>query len=261
MRSKRSSGGWLWPLALVALGVLLLANNFLLISGFNVSALLPLILVIIGGVILIRGDLFAGGGGKNFGITRGAVENAALEISAGPVDVQAYSLQREARLIAGQYAPDARPELNVDGVSARLRMDRAATPFFSLTPWSVALARDLPWKLYISTHLGQVSADLADLIVEGGVIATGFGDIHVTTPVEALAPIHIRSTLGSIRVTVPPGHSARVVVRQTRQFSVNVDEARYTSPEPNVYVARDADPERPEATIYVNGTFGDAYLI
>lgn len=261
MRPKGTSGGWLWSLALVALGAVMLANNFLLISGFNVSALLPLILVVIGGIVLIRGDLFGEGGGKNFGITRGSVENAALEISAGPVDVVAYGLQREARLIAGQYAPDSRPDLQVDGVNARLRMDRAATPFFSLTPWQVALARDLPWKIYISTHLGQVSVDMSDLIVDGGVIATGFGDIQVTAPHEALAPVYVRSTLGNIRVSVPPGYNTKVVVRTTRLFSLRVDEARYSSLEPNVYVARDPAPDQPEAVIYVNGTFGDAYLL
>lgn len=260
MRSRGSSGGWLWALALVALGVVLLLNNFLLISGFNVSTLLPLIFVIIGAIILLRGDIFAGGAGKNFGITRGSVESAALEISAGAIDVQVYGLQREGRLIAGQYAPDARPALSVEGANARLKMDRAATPFFSFTPWTVALARDLPWKLYTTAHLGQVNADLTGLIVDGGVIATGFGDIHLVTPTEVLAPIYVRSALGNIRVIVPPGQNVRIVCRESRLFSVNVDETRYTSPEPGVFLARDPSANHPEATLFVSGLFGDAYF-
>lgn len=260
MRSKGSPSSWLWPLALVAMGVVLLLSNFLLISGFNVSALLPLILVIIGAVILLRGDIFVGGGGKNFGITRGSVEAAALEISAGAIDVQAYALQREGRLIAGQYAPDSRPALSVEGTHAQLRMNRTATPFFSFSPWTVALARDLPWKLYVTTHLGQVNLDLSGLIIDGGVIGTGFGDIQLVMPTEALSPIYIKSALGSIRVVTPSGQNVRIVAKDSRFFSVHVDESRYASPEPGVYVTRDTIPNRPEALLYVSGVFGDAFL-
>ena len=45
MRATR--GLLLWSLALTALGIVLLLNNFLLLSGFNAGALWPLLLVII----------------------------------------------------------------------------------------------------------------------------------------------------------------------------------------------------------------------
>ncbi len=260
MRGSTSSGGWLWALGLVALGTVLLLDRFLLIPDFSTSALLPLVLVVIGLIVLVRGDLFAGGAGKSFGITRGSVENAAIEISAGAVDVQVYPLQREGRLIAGQYAPDARPALDVQGVEAKLRLDRAATPFFSFTPWQAALARDLPWKVYITTHLGQVSANCEALIIGGAVIATGVGDIHFTAPSEALAPIYLRSALGNVHLTTPPGHAARLIVKPTRLFRVHVDATRYIEESEGVYLARDAAPDRPEAVIYISSTFGDAYL-
>jgi len=260
LRTRGTSGGWLWSVALIALGIVLLLNNFLLISGFNVQTLLPLILVVLGVVILVRGDLFAGGTGKNFGITRGSVESAALEISAGAIDVQVYPLQREGRLIAGQFAPDSRPALSVEGVDARLRLDRAATPFFAFTPWQIALARDLPWKVYVSTHLGQVNIDCGGLIVAGGVIATGVGDIQFVVPSEALAPLYLRSSLGNIRVQAPAGHSVRVIAKPTRLFRIHADETRYEQVEPGVYRARDSVSDRPEIVLFVSSVFGDAYL-
>ena len=125
MRAKGSRGLWLGSLALLALGVLLLLNNFLLLSGFNVGALWPLLLVIVGVLVLLRGDFMPGADARTFGITRGSVESATLEISAGEIDVVARALQREGRLIAGQFALDSRPQLSVQDTHAYLRMDRA----------------------------------------------------------------------------------------------------------------------------------------
>ena len=103
-------------------------------------------------MILLRGDFVPSDEARSFGITRGSVESAALEISAGEIDVQAYALQREGRLIAGQYAANSRPTLDVQETHANLKMDRAATPWLSFADWRVALARDLPWSLFVTTQ-------------------------------------------------------------------------------------------------------------
>ncbi|MBC7869431.1 MAG: hypothetical protein H7Y09_01220, partial [Chitinophagaceae bacterium] len=158
MRAKSSRGVMVGALILVALGVVLLLNNFYFLGGFNVFALSPLLLLLVGAVILLRGDIL-NGGGRNFGITRGSVESASLEVSAGAIDVSLRALTREGRLIAGQYAEDSRPQLIVDDAHAFLRLDRAATPFFAFADWEINLARDLPWDVYVSTSLGQADLD------------------------------------------------------------------------------------------------------
>lgn len=260
MRARGSRGLWLGSIALLALGIVLLLNNFLLLSGFNVLTLWPLLLVVAGAIILLRGDILPGTDARTFGITRGSVESATLEVSAGEIDVVARALQREGRLIAGQYAFDSRPELSVQDTHTTLRMDRAATPWLSFANWEVALARDLPWGLFVSTSLGQIDLDLRGLIIQKAVLASGIGDIRLVCPQEALEPIILRSTIGSIRVLTPLGTNVRVMVSGPRLFRVHVDEARYDQPEPGVYVSRDADKNAPQTLIYVGGTFGDAYL-
>jgi hypothetical protein len=251
---------WIGSLTLVALGIILLLNNFLLISGFNVAALSPLILVVVGAAILLRGDLLPGKDARSFGITRGSVEAALLEVHAGEIDVQARALTRDGRLIAGQYAADSRPSLTVQDTAAYLRMERAATPWLSFADWDVGLARDLPWGLYISTSLGQVNLDLTGVIVQRALIATGLGDIRLVCPDEALEPLTLRSNLGDIRVLTPPGCRVRVTTHGGRMFRVHADAARYQALEPGVYVSRDADASRPLIEIRVSGVFGDAYL-
>jgi hypothetical protein len=260
VRARGSRGLWLGSLALLALGAVLLLNNFLLLSGFNVSTLWPLLLVIVGAIVLLRGDLLPGTDSRTFGITRGSVEAATLEVNAGAIDVVARALQREGRLIAGQYAFDSRPQLTVQDTHTHLRMDRAATPWLSFANWEVALAHDLPWGVYVSTSLGQIDLDLRGLIIQKAVLASGFGDIRLVCPQEALEPLVLRSTIGSIRVMAPPGSRARIYTRGPSFFGVHIDESRYVQQAPGVYVSRNADTINPEIEIYVSGTFGDAYL-
>ncbi|MFQ3565658.1 MAG: hypothetical protein SNJ59_01550 [Aggregatilineales bacterium] len=260
MRARGSRGVLIGGLAALGLGVVLLLNNFLLISEFNVGALWPLGLVIAGTLVLLRGDLLPGAAARTFGITRGSVESASLEISAGEIDVQAQALTREGRLIAGQFAFDARPQLSLHEAHAHLRFDRSATPWLSFAPWQVSLARDLPWAIFVSTSLGNVNLDLSGLIVQRAVIGTGMGDIRLVCPQEAFEPIALRSAAGTIQVLTPPGLRARISCTGSSVFRIHADEARYDQIEPGVFISRDADANAAQVEIQVRGTFGDAYL-
>jgi hypothetical protein len=260
VQKEESRGPVLWPLLLVAVGVVILLDNFLLLGDFNVAGLLPLILVVAGAQILLRGDLLPGSGIKTFGITRGSVESGTLEISAGDIDVSIRSLEREGRLIAGQFAAESRPHLDVDANHATLKFHRADTPWYAFVDWQIALARDLPWQIFASTHIGQLNFDLSNLIIQEAVIATGIGDIRLVSPEEALAPLYVRSALGTIHIQTPRGHASRIYAREGLMFGVRMDETRYVQPEPGVYESLDSEPDAPVVEIHVNGTFGDAYL-
>lgn len=258
--SRGSAGPVIWPLVLAVVGVILLLDNFLLLGDFDASLLWPLLLVLVGAQILLRGDFAPGWDVKTFGITRGSVESATLEISAGEIDVNLRALQREGRLIAGQFASQSRPYMGVNEAHALLKMDRAATPWLSFADWEMGLARDLPWQLFISTHLGQVNVDLSGLILQDASIATGIGDIRLVCPREAFGTLRLRSALGSIQLVTPHGCNTRITVEGSRVFGVHVDENRYMQIEPGVYAAHDADPDAPLIEVHISGTFGDAYL-
>lgn len=261
MRStKETRGPLLLPLAFIALGIALLLNNFLLLGGFNLSALWPLLLVLAGAQILLRGDLLPDAEGRTFGLTRGSIESATLEISAGEIDVNLRSMQREGRLIAGQYAADSRPELDVTDTHARLRMNRSATPWMSFADWQLGLAHDLPWQVFVSTHLGQVQLDLSEIIIQDVLAATGVGDIRVIAPLEAFGALQLRSTLGDIHFRTPDGYAARVYVQPSSLFKLHVDENRYRQADDGMYIAAGANPNQPMVDVYITGTFGDGYL-
>lgn len=260
MPAKGSRGPWLWPLVLTIIGILLLLNNFLLMGGFDVTRLWPLLLVTAGAALLLRGDWLPNNEAKTFGITRGSVESATVEIHAGEIDVQMQALQQEGRLIAGQYALGCRPAMRVDDTHAVLKMERAATPWLSFADWELGLARDLPWRVLVSTHLGQVNIDLSDIIVQDATIATGIGDIRLVCPPEAFGALRLQSALGNIHVITPVGSRVRITAESGRLFRVHADELHYEAFDDGVYLAREADPSAPLVEVSIRGTFGDAYL-
>lgn len=261
--ARSAKGPVILPLLVAVIGILLLLNNFLILRDFNIASLLPLLLVVMGGQILLRGDFVPGSDFRTFGITRGSVEAATLEINAGEIDVTLQALQggrSQERLIAGQYAAGARPELRAEGVQAHLRLDRARTPWVSFADWELGLARELPWQLYVSTSLGQVNADCSNLVIEKALLSTGPGDIRFVIPLEAFEAILLKSTLGSIHVVTPPGVRARITIQRGRLFDVHVDKHRYTEEFPGLYLARAPHTDAPVVDIVIQGGAGDAYL-
>lgn len=260
MKAQQSRGSWFFPIILILIGVVLLLNNFLLLGDFDATRLLPLIFVAVGAIVLLRGDVLPGSQPRSFGITRGSVESGTLEIQAGEIDVNLRRLQREGRLIAGQFAQDSRPVLESIDTHANIFMNRRQTPWTAFNDWQVALAHDLPWQIYISSSLGQINADCSGLIVQDAVIATGIGDIQFTCPQETLDTIHLQSALGNIHILTNISQHVVVHVKQSRLFDVKVDFNRFEEVEPNVYATRDADLGAPITHITVRGTFGNAYL-
>lgn len=258
-KTKPSRGPWLWPLLLVVIGVVLLLHNFLLLGSFNVLDLWPVVLVLLGAQILLRGDFLPSADARTFGITRGSVQSATLEISSGEVDVELQALQREGRLIAGQYAHQSRPALSVSDAHAHLRMFRSSTPWLSFADWQLGLARDLPWQILSTSYLGQVNMDLTGLIIQNVVVATGIGDIRLVCPYEAFEPLYLRSALGNLHVVTPTGHNIRIHVTGSRLLRIHADESRYAQID-DAFVARDAGEDAPLVEVHLSGTFGDVYL-
>lgn len=259
-KAKSGSGPVLWPVILVIVGVVFLLNNFLLLGDFNVFALLPLLLVVAGVQILLRGDLLPGVEGRAFGITRGSVESGTIEVSSGGIDVRVGGLHRSGGLVAGQFAAHTRPRLQVRDTHTLLSFHRADTPWWDWAAWHIEVAGDLPWQFLVRAHLGQINLDLSALIVHEAAASTWFGDITLSAPPEAFHALRLRSRFGNIYVTTPPGYHTCIIVEGGRLFRVHADIYRYHTPEPNVFVATEVADDAPLVTIYLHGTFGDAYL-
>ncbi|MCZ7544739.1 MAG: DUF5668 domain-containing protein [Anaerolineae bacterium] len=234
MRSQSDRAPRLWPLVITAVGVLLLLSNFRLLT-FDVVQLWPLLVIALGIQLLRQGDFGLSWQGQTFGITRGSVERATLEADAGELDLNLRALRKEGRLVAGQYTARSRPSLEVQHNEATLRMRRGQTWLLSLADWEVGLARDLPWRLLLSAHLGVLSIDLSEVEIEEARLATGIGDIRLVCPGIPSGPIWARSTLGNISVEVPAHVAAAVRVRSTALSNVKASD-RFSKVAPGLWV-------------------------
>lgn len=261
-RSKSSKSPLLWTSLLVIIGVLLLLSNFLLLQGFNLLNLAPLLLVILGAGILLRGDILPSDDFRTFGITRGNIESASLEISAGDIDVtiEPIAEANSERLITGQYAQHSRPSLDVQDVHAALRMERSQTPWLSFADWDMALSRDLPWQIVATSAIGQMNLNLSKVIIQNALISTGLADIHLTCPAEAFEALYLRSNLGHITVHTPLHYNVRIAIEAGRFSKLHVDESRYELLENQLYLSKNADSDLPMVDIVISNSFGDIFL-
>lgn len=252
---------FLLPVLLVVVGAVLLIGNFLLVGVFNVGNLGFLLLVVLGVMVLLRGDAVPSADARTFGITRGSVESASLIINASDIDVVIEPLASLERLISGQYAYNARPGLAVEGTHAALVLDRRHTSLLTFADWEMALAPQMPWAISCSTSFGQIDADLSGLIIDQAEFYSGIGSICLVAPQEVLGdPIIVKATLGNIHLQTPPGYGVRVRVAHGRFFRVHVDTARYTVAEDGLYLANDAHTDALPTDIVLSGSFGDVYL-
>lgn len=260
-RPTSTRGPVVWPLLLVGVGILLLMHNFLLLGDFDLTSLWPLALVVVGAIILLRGDATPSNGARTFGITRGSVESGSLVVQSGEVDVSLGALENRERLAAGQYAHQSRPSLNVDGTHARLMLDRAHTPWLSWADWQIGLAPNLPWDITVGSHIGQIDCDTSSLILNSALASTGVGDIRWVGPVEALQPLTLRSTLGTIQFIAPAGASVRVTVSQGMLSKLHINESLYTLNEDGSYTKIGHDGASSFYDVFIYSRVGDIFLI
>jgi hypothetical protein len=251
----------LLPLILVGVGFILLLSGFLFLGEFSVITLAPLLLVMLGLIILLRGDIIPSNSFRPFGISRGNVESAMLQVNAADIDVNMTALDSPERLIAGQYSSFSRPDLNVDDKHVTIILDRAKTPLLTFADWELGLAKQLPWQINVSSYLGQITADLQNIIIQSLNIHTGMGSIHLIAPLEVLDEnITLQSVLGNIHVNTPAGYNVRIIHPKRRFFKVKFDTSRYERIDDYTLQSLDIHPEASQITVQISGGFGDAYL-
>jgi hypothetical protein len=253
------------PILLVVIGVLLLLKNFMLVENVDLLQYWPVALILAGVQLLTRGDIGLTWQAQTFGITRGNVQTASLEASSGELDIKIRALRREGRLVAGQYTGRSRPNLNVRGTHARLTMQRGQTWPFSLADWEIGLAKDLPWNLLISAHLGELDIDLRGLQVDQINAATGIGDVRLVVSDVAVdgrrGDVRACSTFGNVTLVIPQDVEAVVRIESKPMARLQIDESRFLMLEPGVYATLGYEQSHTPINAEVTSTFGAVRLM
>jgi hypothetical protein len=251
-----------FPLTLVLVGLVLLLNNYLLIQA-DLVQFWPLLLILIALQLLWRGDLAPSWGAQSFGITRGSVQAASLEVNSGEIDVRLNGLERAGRLIAGQYTARSRPKLVVRHNQAALALRRGDTWLFSLADWELGLAKDLPWAVVMSSHLGALQVDWRGLELRQAHLATGFGDIEVIAPDVPTGEIYLQSSFGDLQVYIPQQTPARIQIQAGPLARIIADERDFFPVGDGTYVnaAYRDQAEGGAQVLFLKATFGNVVLV
>lgn len=260
MRARPKRTFWVLPFLLVAVGVVALLNNFMLIDA-DLTPYWPWLLVLAGLQVLVRGDIAPSWQSHSFGITRGSVQSASLEIESGEIDVQVRALRKPGRLIAGQYTARSRPSLSVRNNHATLQFQRGQTWLLSMADWDIGVSSDLPWGVLASSWLGNLDLDLRGLSVERAIVSSGMGTVTLVCPDRPGGPIYARSTLGDVRIAVPDDIRASVRVKAGPFARVRADSRRFEAFEDGHYRTHEGD-TLPHATLEITAStvFGTIYL-
>lgn len=242
-RPSPRGGGW-WPLALIALGVVILAGNLGLGLGpvwrflGNLFAYWPVALIAIGADMLTRGRyrlLIAsvavgvvvvlaaygssgGGGSQSIDVSEpvGAATSARVVLDVGVSPLRLSAAQGGGDLIRGTVS-QAADELVERSTSLRdgraeviIRARQRAWLPFSWGggrggAWDLTLDQNVPTELVIDGGVGNLDLDLAAARLTHLDLDSGVGSLTVTLPRAGGFTGEIDGGVGSVTLLVPEG--------------------------------------------------------
>lgn len=247
-RRRRSRGGVLVPLILIALGVVFLLGNLGYLPPISIRAvagLWPLILVLVGIEILFarREPLLALGlqlVAIALGVALVAGQPPGLFASVGATSSQevvardgATSLDLRVSGVAGEFVVsggasalvDVRSEggeirvrTERDGGRAEVRVDPAgAFDIFAFdrggSSAEVRVASDVPVRVQLEGAAGDFRLDMSEMRVTSVDVEVGAADLVVVLPrPQGEIPVRIEAGAAKVTIEVPDGIEARVSV-------------------------------------------------
>jgi len=246
----------LWPIVLIAVGILLALGDRKPTPG---SWVVPLVLVTLGGVFLMRdlhviGDdvplgaivLIAVGAALVLGSVGGRVSrgerlleiaasgaaSARISIEYGAGKLRLGALEPDSDMLCrGWVSADAADRLEMSGGRAELSIDHRSGTWIPVVAggshdWSLDLTPRIPIDLAIRTGASRCDVDLRDLRVADFHLETGASDTHVALPRSGMVHVRVEAGAAAVRIDVPDGVAARI--RSDRGLaSLDVDEGRF----------------------------------
>lgn len=223
----------IWPLVLIAVGVLLLVDSLTggeLDAGELIGRWWPLLIVALGlGVLLDATWRPAGGADVPVAVdlAGAAAAEVRIEFGAGRLEVGAAA---PGRLVDGVLGGGGRVEPAGPG-RVRLRADASGwagwAGGWSGFRWRVGITGEVPVALDLRTGASDTLLDLTELLVTRLDLHSGASETRVALPRAAgLTSVLVEAGAASIRLRVPPGVAARIS-GQMALGSAQVDERRF----------------------------------
>ena len=241
----------LWPVALVAVGASLVLSRVRVWLGS-----LAFLVILTAGVGTAWGLAAAGQGPvihrEAIAVNTGNATAARLELQVGAgtltLDAEAppdllLAGELESRTTGDTYSIS---EAQRPGGRSVIRLNNAAGREYSIFPgqapseeWTLHLTPHIPTEIRVDAGAAEIDLDLRNLDLQRLEIKAGAADIDVVMPAAAgKTEASIEVGAASLRITVPEGVAARIVV-DAGLSSIQVDEGRFAQLKGDVYTSPD----------------------
>ena len=241
----------LWPVALVAVGASLVLSRVRVWLGS-----LAFLVILTAGFGTAWGLAAAGEGPvihrEAIAVNTGNATAARLElqVAAGTLTLDAEAPpdlllagELESRTTGDTYSIS---EAQRPGGRSVIRLNNAAGREYSIFPgqapseeWTLHLTPHIPTEIRVDAGAAEIDLDLRNLDLQRLEIKAGAADIDVVMPAAAgKTEASIEVGAASLRITVPEGVAARIVV-DAGLSSIQVDEGRFAQLKGDVYTSPD----------------------
>jgi|Deesub1362B_J571_1020462.scaffolds.fasta_scaffold02671_7 hypothetical protein len=245
-------GGFLLPLTLIALGVVLLLGNLGLLpwdAREALEKLWPLFLIAWGL------DLMLGRWGRRWGAVgllvavisgflglalltwmlpgevrvvsyphQPGVTSARISLACGGCRLELQGGALPGTLARGElelrWGEQLHEEVHAQGGVAALRLEsRSWGPFDFVAflgprrSWELTLPSDLPLELTVRAGVGGARLDLGSVALSSLELHSGVGEVEVVLPARGNFSVNIESGVGEVTVVVPPGLGVELVAQ------------------------------------------------
>ena len=227
------AGRFVWPLLLIAVGVLFLLDT---LSGgaFDAGSFIgrwwPLLLVAAGAAILV--DVAWRPGARrdvpvSVDLAGAQAADVRIDFGAGRLAVGPAG---PGKLVEGVLGGGGRVDSDGRG-RARLRADGewwgGWGPGWAGFEWRVGLTREVPLSLHVHTGASDTLLDLGEMRVVDLDVHSGASETRVALPAAAgSTTVRVEAGAASVRLRVPSGVAARIS-GQMALGGVTVDERRF----------------------------------
>ncbi len=215
------SSRFFWAILFIAAGVLLLLNNFGILS-VNIWAVLWPLFIILLGLGLLLGAMRRGAPVRavpdSLALEGATAARIVFQHAAGRLFVHAGTGADQ--LYSGQFGGGVQRRVNRSGpaldVTLKTSDEAWAAPWewFGRSgglDWDVALNPNVPLSLDFETGASHTELDLTDLCVRDLRVQTGASSTAITMPAHAGATqARIESGAASVRVRIPDSVAARI---------------------------------------------------
>ena len=241
----------LWPVALVAVGASLVLSRVRVWLGS-----LAFLVILTAGVGTAWGLAATGQGPvihrEAIAVNTGNATAARLELQVGAGTLTLDAEAPPDLLLAGELESrttgDTYSISEAQRPSGRsvIRLNNAAGREYSIFPgqapseeWTLHLTPHIPTEIRVDAGAAEIDLDLRNLDLQRLEIKAGAADIDVVMPAAAgKTEASIEVGAASLRITVPEGVAARIVV-DAGLSSVQIDEGRFAQLKGDVYTSPD----------------------